>query len=98
MSDKKLHDRGYVTGEPPQILPVGDHADMFPISEFAKELLENVAGAMGVSYDQLADDYQRAEWSAAAEFIRIQTEWAEESLKRKYPHLRIDPRVNDESV
>jgi hypothetical protein len=98
VSDEKYHDGGYVTGEAPQILPVGDHTDVFPISEFAKELIEKVASAMGVSYDQLAADYQRVEWSASAEFIKIQQQWVEENLKRKYPQMCIDPRVNDESV
>jgi len=46
----------------------------------------------------LAADYQRVEWSASAEFIKIQQEWAEENLKRKYPQMYIDPRIDDESV
>lgn len=82
MSVKKFHDGGYVTGTPPQILPVGDHADVFPISDFAKELIEKVAAAMGVSYEQMADEYQRVNVTDTQQHIDLQYK----EMMRKFPN------------
>lgn len=59
-----------------------------------RDNLKVVYAQMGIDYDQLSADYERANGGGSAAYIKIQLEWAAESLKRKYPHLRHDPRLD----
>ncbi len=91
MSEKKYHDGGYVSGPAPQILPVGD---CHQLTEFQQQIINQIAASMGISYDQLRSDYEKVEYSATAEQIKTQQAWAEVELRRKFPNLRVDPRID----
>lgn len=75
----------------PQMLGIGLVEQQ---QQIFKDLVGELAATLGITYAELKADYDRTAYSCAAEFIKIQMEWAEESLKRKYPRLQIDTRLD----